>query len=503
MSWLPAPPSARSFADWDSLPEEWTPLVESSRKLRERVHSGGHLVDARAEARKALERDDEEHVQALIAQGPGMRRAVLAAWGEDKDLARQTMTVKRIRAVAGRRSHLSPMGVLQLLTLHLEYFTSLQQWDPQLARAVQSALQSQAARLPGSRVSGLLKALSSNAPVLASAAAPRTLARHAQERGRALDELISSWNLGSYRHSEFGAALAAEYFLARIASADPSVPHDFLQELVEPALHGTIMSDGRALGHHAVEAMSRPAAVPCDAWIEAILAIAGDPRLRNSSSWFQWWREIDDGARGTVTSWLSRRDLELFLNAYENFIESTNLDDERRMFEDRKYFIKGLLEAGMVRETRLFMGQVAGDYVKTLVDRSLASSITPLLGARGEVATLVVIAMDCGEFQLVEGSHNFQLWAYTGPRVEELFDRSQEGVRLAFFRQDVPEAADLRAPGRLRVRQSFRHRGSTWQVNALQFLAVRHIPIPSLKRLMSPESYDEYRRIHGTPYELL
>lgn len=503
MNWLPPPPPASSFQTWPSPAEDWAPLVNSARELRKRVQSGGHLTDARAHARAVLEADDEPGFRDHAARGPGMRRAILTVWTEDRDLAQRTMSIERINTVAGEQVGLSRMGLLQFLALHLEHFSSVQQWDGLLFNSIQHALQSQASRMLHQRTSGVLQTLTHHTEVLTGTAAPHALARRAADTGQPLDEVFKTMHLEPYRNTEFGTAAVTQYFLAAIEDADPSLPHDFLSELQDTSLTATVMPDGRAFGHHAVEALASKSTVPCETWVDAILGIAGDPRLKQSSTWVQWWREISAQAHTSVTAWLSRRDLELFLTAFETFTQEAHLEDAQRMFEDRRHFITGLLEEGLIKETRLFLGGVALGALERQLDRDFTATITEILGNRQEAGPKAVVAMDCGSFQLVEGSHNFQLWVYTGERVEQLFDRSRRHETLPFLRSEVPRLAETGSTGGRRRHQSFRHKGSTWQVNALRFLVDRGIQVPSLKRLMPRATYNEYRRRHGTPFDLL
>lgn len=500
---LTVPPQADAlFADPPAFADEWTPVIEACRETSQRISGSGHLKDLKAEALAVLRTDDDEQLRIFAERGMGMRRAVLSLWATDRALAEQTMTASRVQQVAGREVRLSRSGVHELLTIHLSYFTSSQHWKEGLFETLRKALAAQchAITVPLPEDSPLLAARN-NSQLLIGADGPERVSTLLIEQDQSLASYLTARGLQTYRDSEFGRALVAQYFLRRIETADPSRPHEFLTELRTSEMLESLMDDGRYFGHHAVEALASHREVPHEAWIDTVLAIAGDPRLKATPQWHKWWRSTSSDAAAAVVSWLSRRDLQLFLEAFEEF--AGNQDDIQRMFEDRKYFIEGLLEEGIIRETHLFLGSVALGHLQRRLASDLSASITEITGNRQEAGPKAVIAMDCGDFQLVEGSHNFQLWVYAEEHVEELFDRAQDGVSLRYFTRQVPDGVEERRTGPLKAHRSFRHKGTTWQKNALEFLVDRGIAVPSIRRLMSPQAFDELKRIHGTPLELL
>lgn len=490
------------FAGATDFADEWTPVIESSRETSQRIGGTAHLKDLKAEALSVLQSDDDEQLRIFAERGMGTRRAVLSLWATDKALAEQTMSASRVRQVAGWPVRLSRSGVHELLTIHLSYFTSSQRWQEGLFKTLREALADQchAITAPLPEDSPLL-AVQNDRKLLIGAKGPERVSTQLIEQDQSLASYLTARGLQTYRDSEYGRALIAQYFLRRIKTAEPSRPHEFLIELRTSEMLESLMDDGRYFGHHAVEALAAHHQVPHESWIDTVLAIAGDPRLKATPQWHKWWGSTSADAAAAVVGWLSRRDLQLFLEAFEEF--AGNQDNIQRMFEDRKYFIEGLLEEGIIRETHLFLGSVALSHLQRRLTSDLNASITEITGNRHEAGPKAVIAMDCGDFQLVEGSHNFQLWVYAAEHVEELFDRGQDGVSLRYFTRQVPYGVEERNAGPLKAHRSFPHQGTTWQKNALEFLVDRGIAVPSIRRLMSPQAFDELKRIHGTPLELL
>src|SRR5699024_3971830 len=151
----------------------------------------------------------------------------------------------------------------------------------------------------------------------------------------------------------------------------------------------------------------------------AAVEIGGDPRLRRSAAYRKWWAEIPPDCAETVARWLSAEDLRLFLDSIERFAETTGNPVMNRLFPGRKTFLWGLYELGYVKETRLIVGRDVRDDLRRRLSPEMLRSLARLQG-RGRESTSL-IAIDCGPFFLVEGSHNVKLWIFVGPRVDELF----------------------------------------------------------------------------------
>lgn len=505
---LSLPPSKLPTRVLDQDPlQGWAALIQDTKTLRTKVATTGALHDARPLALAALSLASEGEFLQKVRNSAPVRRAVLVLWAEDGALAEKTLTKARLQAVAGPSAPLSTMGKTSLLSLYLTYFTSMNRWRQGLRNAVEKSLRHHLQHPGRARlVSKALTAMSRENCRLISKDGPSLIAKRIAREKKDLDTVLGEFGLDAYRSSEFGAEIAERYFLKRIDLVDPQGTYKILDELrASDSLFMRLPSDGRLLGHHAVEKLALRAKPhgASDHWMGTILAIAGDPRFRHSDKWTRWWGSISQDAQDITVRWLGRQDLKLFLDAYERFIDNPHLDDARRMFEDRKVFIEGLLELDLVRETRLFIGEIAGQEIRASAGAELAKTFTSLEGSRAEAGVTAVVAIDCGDFQVVEGSHNFRLWVYTGARVPELFDRSQEAVPLKFFRTTIPaKAAAIADDSTRRSHIAVSHQGFSWQAKALKFLHDRGVSLP-IQRLTTAETFEEYCRRHGTPVELL
>src|SRR5690606_913390 len=101
-------------------------------------------------------------------------------------------------------------------------------------------------------------------------------------------------------------------------------------------------------------------------WQSAILSIAGDPRVPKTSRNFQrWWVLLGEKRIGLMRGWLSRLDLKLFLKLLEQSAKDGSVSDMERMFESRRLFMEGLVEQGLVTNSRLFLSAHAEAYLKS------------------------------------------------------------------------------------------------------------------------------------------
>ncbi|MEI8647018.1 EH signature domain-containing protein [Paraglaciecola sp. Hal342] len=80
-----------------------------------------------------------------------------------------------------------------------------------------------------------------------------------------------------------------------------------------------------------------------ESWQNAVIAIAGDPRVPKSHPrYMKWWSQLTNAQSKKVQGWLSKLDLKLFLEALEDYSKSSRDDDMIRMFPSRKHFLEGM-----------------------------------------------------------------------------------------------------------------------------------------------------------------
>lgn len=482
--------------------EQWQTLSRKAEELHQRIFRAGAFQSVIDESRAILVSGDDAAL-AVASEAPRFRRAFLDLWSQDDALASATMTDDRVRRVAGTQHTLSAMALLALINLHLGRFYELDTLKLGLFDTVEDLLRSHLAQAPShKRLPRALQAVKEMPDMLIARDAPRLVAEALLHDKLSLAWFFREQGLQGYRDTNYGRALVVEHFIARLEKAKPKEDHAFLDELHDEALLKIPAGDGRYFGHRLLEIMGRTSTRPADSWLETVLFIAGDPRLTHTPRWIEWWRDVSDDVRDNVGRWLSEKDLELFLAALEQFGETSNSPDFDRMFKDRKVFLQGLLELGLVRETHIVVGYAVRIELDQMIGHSLMSDVGQLLGSTGETGRQAIVVVHCGEFILVEGAQNFQLRIFVAPRVEGLLDRTNQGYRLDHFKTRVPNNFKSENGTGSGMYFEGKHQGSTWQVRALEFLQDRNIAIP-LEKVMSRESLQTYARRHGLPYHLM
>ncbi len=459
---------------WDSQDlAHWDVLTARSAHLERRAGAGPsfeaqvdlarHLIDTRA-----WNRMRSRFASRLFS------RAVIAVWYRDPERARVSMTPEVVKDLAAaQRPSPSPLFLTELAQVFLHYFDHLETWWPQLFTTVTGALHYGVQRAPtprGRATIGLLQQIRNHPEHLLGRDSPHHVAQQVVALGASLSDWFRDTGLGGYSTGRFGLRVRQAVYLEQIRTADPADPSTFgfLEEaLADDVLHAA-GTDGLSFGHLLLRALAeRPTTRPCDEWMQVIDRIGGDPRFRHTRQWRTWWEPLGEGVQRQVIRWLSLTELELFLDAVEHYgVESGNVQMQR-MFPDRSRFLKGLHHNHLIRETHLALGR----HAEAAVSRRLGRS-GPAFSELTTHHDTAVIIVDCGQFYLVEGSHNFKLGIYADAIPPRLLDHS----RGSFTRHDIYERVwqehDRFHPLRDEARTLLVHKGA-WQNRAIRFLVER------------------------------
>lgn len=488
----PPPFHARRWEPADV--SRWSGLANEARSITNRAGVGRAFQEIMDRARRLLLDADMDAIVGQLHQRR-FARAVLKLWYDDSRLAEQTMRQNLVRALIETASPLSRMATITLASIHLKYFDELDGWDEGLFDLVRSSVSASVIQQrPLAGVVDVIETVRAHPQLLVEANAPQKLALHLIKESESLTDFVERAGLLGYDHGRFGQLVRLHYFLERIQRADPSGEHDFLPELTSEMVAKASMSDGRYFGHAAIEALTdKPGQTPGAAWLGAILDIGGDPRLTHAPKWREWWAPVSEAARLRMVGWLSAQDLRLFLMAVEEYGRESGEEKLQRMFPDRKKFLEGLHSQGLVQGTRLILGNNARRSVIRQLGKALKSDIAVLQGDPRKS----VIFVDCGNFHLVEGSHDFSLWIYKGLPNKLLTDRRQRVYTLQALRTDIPAAHEKTNRSLNKAHTGIRHHGP-WQFKALEFLASWGIALPADK-LMSKAAYEAMKRGQGIP----
>lgn len=491
----------------ESMTGSWTGLVARASRQRREAGGGrafGVLMD---EIRAAI---DHGEIDAIVTRLHERRvaRALVSVWSRDVERARVSLTPDLVRAVVERQDpHPSRLLVRALVDLVLRHFDLLDSWTAGLFDATSAAARRAARLAPPPR----------RAPVVVDVAdiarehpeellvrdAPRRVAGLLVASGAdgipsPLDDWVRARGLQGYESGRFGLLVRQAVYLERLARADHTDPTGlgFLPEITARSVVDAPGSAARYFGHDLLEVMTTRTrnGAPCDAWLEALVDIGGDPRLQRSAQWNRWWEPLPPSAREQAVRWMSVEDLRLFLEAVDTYARDNGKEDMLRMFPARKRFLWGLYEQGLVRESRVVLGNRARASVQHQLGR-LRTDVSSLT-ARTDTA---IVVLDCGSFHLVEGSHSFKLWIFDGPARGILTDRSRRTFTPEMLTYTVPNDHARNHPGGARAHTSITHHESTWQHHAVRFIVEELGVSLDPRTVMSADDYSQLKRRFGLP----
>lgn len=473
------PPPDVTLRSWtDTETGAWKKLTDrASKASRSAGRSAGFEV-VLAEARKILATRSPAADGRLDSRR--MKRAVMTVWAEDSDIAEHSLREDVFNRVAPLEDGRSTLLSLSLATVYYKYFDLLDDWEDGLFATVGTRLVAFGRRQRSSGSANVFTALTQHRKLSVGPHAPARIAARIREKDTPLRLYLERSGMVDYQQGQFGARVLQATYLDRIAHADPCEEHDFLAELNAVQLKKAPMPDRRMFGHAVIEAMTKTdVSEPHPTWRNTIIDIAGDPRARGTTEWSTWWALVDEECKARVIAWLATQDLQLFLDAVEAYGEREGDADLIRMFRDRKHLLQGLHRQGFVRETRLLAANEARSSIRLQLGSELRTEITPLFGIFPDLS---VIFLDCGDFHIVEGSHNFKLRVFIGDRPREFTTWSKARFHVSELRNPAYQEGSLH--------KAFTHHSSAkWIADALMFLAEHGINIPP-EALMTPETYE-------------
>lgn len=310
-----------------------------------------------------------------------------------------------------------------------------------------------------------------------------------------LESRLTALGLGFIQAGDFKQAAQNIYYLEQLKTIPADQNHELLDELAKPSVAQSPYSDGRLLGHEVLSiVISRSSAsTPHQAWQDVVMKIAGDPRVSVANEKYQrWWQHIDSELVKKVRGWLSKYDLRLFLEALNDFKETTGNDELMRMYPARKQFMEGLLNKGLVQHTRLFLSDKAAKFLKSNYDSSTLPRFEIVDDDQNKSRSVIHIQLDGAH--IVEGSHSFYLWVYkslTNDAVVSNYSRRRFSTsELAKGMAYTQESAGMPMPANIQ------HNPQSWQRRAVEELHERGVDI-ELKDVLSGAEYHDQRRRYG------
>ncbi|WP_432543028.1 EH signature domain-containing protein [Kineococcus sp. SYSU DK002] len=448
--------------------DAWNEHVERVAALIDSAGTGRNFTALVADVRQVLDAGDPEAIAARLSDRRAVRAAA-TAWAEDAELARRTLSVTVARLV--QRSGVSRLTTLLLAHLFLDHLDRLDRWDDGLQAVLRDVVRNAVAALPSRNHLDAVESLRRQDEYLFTAQGPQLLATRLVAAGEDLNRWFRDALLSAYSTTRFARVARDEFYLARIAAADAERgDHAFLSAITDEVMARQRTEntdrDGLYFGHRILVALTdKVTRRPSSAWLQAVLDIGGDPRFQQTESWRTWWAGLPEENRSRAVRWMSGLNLTAFLDGIETYANSKD-ESMERMLKRRKRLLNGLYEQDRIEDVRL----VLGADIERWVRRSVAVGLQDVARLEGPgLAGTAVVYVNCGDFCLVEGSHNFSLHVFLGGPLERLEQRSRTRFDAGYLRDELP-GAHVAQNGPTSHTTIKHHASGSWIKTALDFL---------------------------------
>ncbi|WP_177186081.1 EH signature domain-containing protein [Marinobacter segnicrescens] len=484
--------------EWPDLVEsDWATLIAKTETFAQSM-GGGSAFDSMCERiTKAIRRGDFNDIYDVLEKRIG-GRALTWLWCNDSEIRQLSCRASVLRTLVDlQKPRLTRTTFLQLCRLYFQEFDQLESLEEGLFGNLESVLGNQSQKMPRYKNVQVSKdpivSIQENIDWILGINGPARLSQLARDNGEELEQKFSVLGLVGYDDGRYGDLCRAHYYLETLKDIEVGHWDPIFDELLKPSVNRAPFGDGKRIGHVALEVIiDRAGREVSEDWQDFVLGIAGDPRIKSSAASYQeWWKPLGNARVEKVRGWLSREDLKLFLQALEQYGIESRKADLQRMFPARRRFLEGLYNQNLIRNTRLMLGRAAEEVVKRLLGDDIKTNFATLDGVLSDKA---IIYVDCGDFYLVEGSHNFKIWVYLAPpgKIVPSYDFS------SFTHGELTHLtpAQYRAMYDLPLEAVTHNR--SWQSKVINFLSEHGIEL-DIESLLSPEDYRGHLSIYGYP----
>ena len=489
---LPPIPELAQF-NWERMSQQWSSLTLQTKKIADGAGQGEEFKVLEQQVRQCVLSKDITQLKNILLKRKGVR-VLTQLWIDKEDVRSDSLNEETIDYIQAKHPKLGMSSLMNLISLVYRYFDTLVDGNI-FYRLTQWLNQQIEQRLKDRKNSSdTILSVLNQAKWLLDLTAPKALVNLTKQNHLDLNEQLKKLRLNELPQGRFLDICHAQYYLDTLREIPVGEQHDVLHELLKHDVATMPFEEGKRIGHIALEIIiDRSAGAPSEIWQNFVLNLAGDPRIANTATNYrQWWKPIGENRVKAVTSWLAKEDLRLFLGAIEEYANYTGDEALNRMFPARKRFLEGLYEHGFVRNARLMLGNQAEHTVKRVLGKSLTTSYINLRG----MAQTSIIYLDCGDFHIIEGSHNFKLWIYMGLPSEKLNDYSLSELNHSSLTHSFPQEFKKNYPkGEL---MPIQHSPTSWQKNAIDFLTQNGVEL-DLEKLFYKDEYRRYVNRYGLP----
>ncbi|KVX03059.1 EH signature domain-containing protein [Shewanella frigidimarina] len=492
MLFLPPIPELSQF-NWERITKQWNSLTLQTKTIADGAGQGEEFKALEQHVSRFVMSGDVAQLNNTLLKRKGVR-VLTQLWIDKQEIRNGSLNEETIDYIQAKHPKLGMSSLMNLISLVYRYFDALV--DGNIFHKLTAWIKQQIAQRVDERKnsSDTILSVLNSAKWLFDLTAPMALVNLAKQNHLDLNEQLKKLRLNELPQGRFLDICHAQYYLDTLREIPVGEQNDILHELLKHDVATMPFEDGKRIGHIALEIIiDRSAGAPSEVWQNFVLNMAGDPRIANTAkNYREWWKPIGEHRVKAVTSWLAKEDLRLFLGAIEEYANSTGDESLNRMFPARKRFLEGLYEHGFVRNARLMLGYQAASAVKKVLGTSLTTSYIQLKS----MPQTSIIYLDCGDFHIVEGSHNFKLWIYMGLPSERvtnysLTELTHNDLTVRFpneFRKNLPNGKKL----------AIQHSPTSWQKNAIDFLTENGVEL-DLEKLFDKANYRRYVSRYGLP----
>ncbi|USD66597.1 EH signature domain-containing protein [Vibrio sp. SCSIO 43136] len=328
-----------------------------------------------------------------------------------------------------------------------------------------------------------------------STGGPQWIAKQAIKNGKDFDHLLSELGLDRYANGQYMMTAKGIYYVEQLESVPVGSDHPLLHEVQKRNVFEAQYDSNTLLGHKILQILiGRSVGTHIsEAWMNVVLAIAGDPRVPNSSpKYIKWWSQLDQNMIDTVRGWLSRLDLKLFLEALEDYSYSSGNYELQRMYPARKHFLEGMFDAGLIVNTRLYLSQNAARYLKRNYDAKHLPSFSTV---RDGDKSIIYVQMEGAH--MIEGSHSCYLWLYQhlDPSIC-VFNYNITMPSYSALTSGINREMTLKTGSGVEARITHNPSNYSWQRNALTELRKLGVKLTP-RDVLSQEDYIDFKQRFG------
>lgn len=439
--------------------------------------------------------DEEEKDLASYIESSNCVRAFAKLLAQETESSRLLITDKTIKAIEYPTNPIKRQTLLLFIEAFLTKYDETMDKDTliRLGGFINSKLTS----FKKEKRQSVLSILANNPLPIFSLDGPKALVSWSRDCGVDLVDGFERNGLNDFCEGRFFTLSRYLYYLEELRAIPVGSNHQILEEITDKKVYLSPGDGVPHLGHEILSILIDRSSDSglSDEWMRVIMDIAGDPRVPESSPGHRlWWSRLGQERIKLMRGWLSKLDLKLFLKVLHDYGNSSNDVDLQRMYPARKRFLEGLIDQGLVTNSRLFINPSAERFLK----RGYKKEDLPEYAIVND-SKRSMIYLRVGQLHMIEGSHSFKLWIFPKlPAASKILNYHQMNYTPAdlsseidseyskeFGRKSVKPATIIHSPVNF-----------SWQHKAITYLKRQGVNI-DIEKLFSQQDYVKYIRLKG------